>query len=217
MRARAMGEWGAGSDGAVKWVNSRAGTPSPVEVAHRCEHVLEQRAGVRVRVGAFVAPEVDGQHLVPALASQGSKGAQLALSNAAHARVRRRRSRGRRSRGRRPPCPRPPSGTTPPATRTRSRTPRPWRRRPAARLRSSRERVRGRGEPQDDTGHFDDGGCGHGGRSPTLMDASRLMDCVFPRHRVDLSVPQRTIVRTSGNTHLNLPSNLESERRNPSS
>jgi len=26
--------------------------------------------------------------------------------------------------------------------------------------------------------------------------------CVFPRQRVDLSVPQRTIARTSGNTHL---------------
>ena len=33
------------------------------------------------------------------------------------------------------------------------------------------------------------------------MDARRLMDCcVFPRDRVDLSVPQRKIVRTTGNT-----------------
>src|SRR5262245_2882609 len=52
---------------------------APAEVAHRCEHVLEERARVGPCGGASVAAEVDGQHLVPAAREPRGEGGPARL------------------------------------------------------------------------------------------------------------------------------------------
>jgi hypothetical protein len=86
----------------------------PVKVAHRREHVLEKRVGLRAPRGASIAAGVGGKHLVPAAGEPRGEGhpARLVERGAVREHHGIRAARGVEVGP--PRCPRPPSGTTPP-------------------------------------------------------------------------------------------------------